>query len=59
MLASACQYYLNHSTTGTVVLIPTMLFLPDEYSSDIRTIHMIILWEYQHMKLSSSDTAVI
>ncbi|EUD66393.1 hypothetical protein C922_03309 [Plasmodium inui San Antonio 1] len=59
MLASAGQYYLNHSTTGTVVLIPTMLFLPDEYSSNIGTIHMIVLWEYQHLKLSSSDKAVI
>ncbi|EUD64442.1 hypothetical protein C922_05186 [Plasmodium inui San Antonio 1] len=60
MLAFVGQYYLNHSTRGSVVVIPRMLFLPYEYSADIRTIHMIVLWEYQYLKLRSySDTRVI
>ncbi|EUD64958.1 hypothetical protein C922_04690 [Plasmodium inui San Antonio 1] len=51
MVSPVFQYYLNHSTAATLVFIPTLLFLPYEYSADIRTIHMIVLWEYQYLKL--------
>ncbi|EUD64520.1 hypothetical protein C922_05082 [Plasmodium inui San Antonio 1] len=53
MSASAGQYYSNHSITGTIVLILTMLFLVYQYFAHKRTIHMILLWQYRKSKLRS------